>query len=323
MPKQVAAAGRSVERLGLGVPFEEYPLAVLGMIADMVMPVVPVSKRSAAVSIITRDSLLRRRDVRRQDGGDFSRDEFDIDELTYTCQGYGHEQKVTKAQREVYRTDFDADLYAQGAVERILKQEREIRVAAEMFNVSASYWYSSTSSLYTDVGTDWDDAAAIIIADVEGAKEHVRNNCGLEANTLIVSSAHLKSFKLNTIILSMLQYNTVPTDAAIRQILPALFGIKNVLIGAGMYNASSEGLAGVMTPMWSDDYCWVGVIPETANLTEPGAARTFQWDAFGASGIEWDLYTEKKTKTDIWQGEHWLHESVIDVNFGHVLLIDT
>uniref|UniRef100_A0A6M3K7I2 Putative capsid protein n=1 Tax=viral metagenome TaxID=1070528 RepID=A0A6M3K7I2_9ZZZZ len=322
MPKQVASGGRGAERLDLGRPFEEYPLAVLGMIGKMILPIFPVSKKAAAVSVITREGLLRRRDVRRADGSNFSRDTFDVDELTYNCVGYGHEQFVTKAMREVYRNDFDADTYAQGMVQRILDTELEIRIAAEIFDGTTN-WPSGTAALYTDVSTDWDNTASTIIADVEGAKEKVRDNCGMEANTLVVSSAHLKSLKTNVIIKAMFPGIDVLTDVALFSNLSAIFGIPNILIGSGVYNAGGEGATLSMTKIWSDDYCWVGVVPQSGDLVEPGVGRTMQWDAFGADGYEWNMYTEPQTKTDVWQGEHYVDEKVFDAYFGHLLLIDT
>ncbi|MCK4340285.1 MAG: hypothetical protein KAY37_01005 [Phycisphaerae bacterium] len=319
MPVQTAAAGRGDDRLELGRPIEQFPLATLGMIGQRIMPVFPVRKKSAKISVVTRAGMLRPRDTRRQDGATFSRDTFDIDELSYACDGHGHEQKVTKAQREVYRSDFDADQYARGQVEKVLLTAQERRIAALIFDPSV--W--TGADLYTDVGTDWDNAAATIVSDIEAAKEKCRLNTGLEPNTMVISSAHLPNLKLNTQIRAFFPGIPTLTENILMGNLPAIFGLETLLIGNAVYNSANEGQAFAGSRVWSDDYCWIGTTVNGGDIVQPCVGRTFQWDAFGAAGFEWDFYTEKQTKTDLWQGEHWIHEKVIDEYFGHLLKIDT
>lgn len=319
MPSQVATAGRGAERLDLGRAFEEYPLVSLGLVGLQVLPTFPVQKKAANFSAITRAGLLRTRDVRRQDKSAFGRGGYDVDELSYACQGYGWEVPVGKAEREVYKSDFDADANAQKVVQHVLDWERERRIAAAIFNDTT--W--TGAALYTDVTTDWDNIAATIIADIEAAKEKVRMNCGLEPNTLVVSSAHLKSFKLNTGIIAQFPGIDLLTDRILHSSLAAIFGVQKVLIGNAIYNTGGEGDAFAAGYVWADTFAWLGVTVDGGDLSQPGVGRTMQWDAFGAEGFEWDLYTEKQTKTDVWQGEHWVHEKVFDEYFGHLLKIDT
>ncbi len=321
MPKQVNSSGRGAERLGLGRAFEEHPIAVIGAIGQLVLPIMPAAKKAAAFSAITRESILRARDVKRADGAAFSRDSFDVDEITYNCVGYGHEQAVTKANRAVYANDFNADEVARKMVERILTAEMEKRVEAEIFNTTT--WPIGTAALYTDVSTDWDDVSSTIIADVEGAKEKVRQNCGLEPNVMIVGAAHLKSFRMNTKIIAAFPGIAVLTNSILMSNLPAIFGIPRILIGSMPTNSGGEGDSLTMGYVWDDDSCWIGVIAESSDLAEPCVGRTMQWDEFGGEGYEWKLYTEPQTKTDIWQAEHWQDHKIIDPYFGHRLLIDS
>lgn len=295
------------------------------MIGPRIMPITPVAKQNAEFPAITRESWLRRRDVRRNDGAAFSRDTYAIDMLEFACKGYGHEQTVTRAQRAVYRSEFDADEVARQQVARVLDLELEIRIATEIFNADATHWYSSTSALYTDVSTDWDNAAATIISDVEGAKQKVRENCGMEPNTLVISDAHLKSLKLNTELKAYyFQGAPVLTETLLFQNLPLILGIRNVLIGTAVYNSASEGETLSVSKVWNDDYCWIGVVPAGALPIDPGVGRTLVWSEFGdGSGYEWQNYTEPQTKTDLWQAEHWTDEKVFDTYFGHLLKIDT
>lgn len=326
MITNVATNGRRPDRLNLGVPLYEYPPASVGMIAGRVMPLTPVAKKNGEYPSVTRESFLRRREVNRGPGAHYSRDGYGLDMVTYNCQGFGFEVPIDKVQREVYVSEFDADLVAQQLINRVLLAEWEIRVAAEIFNAGASYWYSSTPALYTDVSTDWDSSSADILGDVESAKDNVLANCGIPANTMVLSSAHLSSLRTNTGLIAAFPGINALTSSIFLGTLAELFGIPNVLIGAGVYNAGNAGGSVSMTRIWSDDYCWIGVVPEGGDLSAPGAGRTYSWQVFGGGnegGIEFDNYPENQTKSEVWRGEQWVDELVIDPYFGHLLKIDT
>lgn len=320
----VATAGRTPDRLGLGMPFEESPRVSVGMIAREVMPVTPVAKKNATFNAITREGWLRRRDTRRGSGGAFARDGVEYDEIEYNCKGNGFEVPVTKDQREVYVSDFDADMDARDLIKRVLDAEHEIRVAGKIFN--ATTWLSTDSDLYTDVSTDWDSSSATIIADVAAAIEKVRRNSGMLPNTMVLSAAHLRSLRINTQLQGQFKGgagDAIVTYPAMIAALPQILGIPRILMGGGVYNSGGEGEDLSVTDIWADTYAWIGIVPEGNSLNTPGVGRTLQWQAFGGDGFEWQNYEEPQTKTDVWQAEHWTDEKVIDKYFGHLLKIDT
>jgi hypothetical protein len=325
MITNVATGGRGAAVLNLGTPFYPFNPAVVGMIGDRILPLAPMGEKEGKFPAMTRESMTRvpTNSARRADGSDFPRGGYDIDYLSYDCFGYGYEVVVPEGMRKYHRYEFDADLVAQQRIEFVLKTEHEARVAAKIFNVGASYWYSSDATLYTDASTDWDSASATIIADVEGAKQQVQANCGMPANTLVVSWRHLKSFKLNTDIINHFPGIDTITDPMLMNMLPALFGVQNVLIGYGMRNTSEQGATASYSDIWEDTYCWVGVVPDGSQLLAPGVGRTIQWDAFGGEGFAWDFYSEKNKRSDVWQAMHFTDEKVFDVSFGHIIKIDT
>jgi hypothetical protein len=323
MPTNDTSTGRSADNLNAGRAFEQFPKAQVGLIGLQALPVFPVSKKAGKIPVIKRDSFTRRSDAKRQDGAAFARGTYQTTEVSYQCEQYGYESPVSKGQRAVFANDFDADEYARALIESKLRLEQEYRIAAALFDVSSTGWYSSTAALCTDVSTDWDNIASTIISDVEGAKAYVRKNCGLDPNTMIISAAHLKSLRTNTGLLGAFPGVPVVSEAVMLQALPAILGIPKILIGSAVYNSANEGQTFSGGYLGSDDYCWIGVTADSSDLVTPCVGRTLQWDAFGASGIEWDFYTEKQTKSDIWQGEHAVDELIADLYFGHVLIIDT
>lgn len=321
MPVQEATSGRGAERLSLGQPFEQFPSAQVGAIGTRILTPFGVSKKAAAVSVIKRTGWLRRRNTRHQDGSAFGRDTFALDELSYSCDANGWESPLTKAKREVYRSDFDADYYARQLVADVLDREKEIRIAAQIFD-AVTNWPSGTAALYTDVSTDWDSSSADIIGDIARASEQIRRNCGLRPNTLVLSAAHIPSLQINTGIAAWFKVTDITAQMIINNI-GSILGIPNVLFGEAVYNSADEGQALTMADVWSDDYAWLGITASGTNLVQPCVGRTLFWDAYGADGREWAFYTEQQTKSDVWQAEEWTDEVVFDAYFGHLLKIDT
>lgn len=310
-------------RLDLGAALEEYPLAPQGLIGLQALPVFPTPKREGQYNTVTRESILRTRNVKRGAGGAYSRDSFDTDLLSYACQEYGHEQPMGDDMAEYYASMFDCEMTAAAMAQNVLLREQEKRIAAVFQDVSATGWYSSTAALYTDCSTDWDSASATIVADVDGAKEKVRQNCGLAANTMIISAAVLPWFKKNTDMLARLQYTTQMTDNVIIGMLPSIFGLQKVLVAGGVYDTAGEGVTMSLSDIWSDNYAWIGVTATTNNLAEPCVGRTFLWSSDSPDNVTVESYREEQTRSTIYRVRQHLDEVIQDLYFGHVLLIDT
>ena len=310
-------------RLDLGAALEEYPLAAPGLIGTQALPIFSTPKREGQYNTVTRESILRTRNVNRGANGSYSRDSFDTDVLEYACKEYGHEQPLGDDQVQYYASAFDAEMTAASVARGVLLREQEKRVAALFQNVSSTGWYSSTAALYTNTDTDWDDITSLIVTDVDNAKEKVRINCGLPANTMIISAAVLPWLKKNTDIKARLQYTNAITSDVIAGMLPSLFGIPKVLIAGGVYDSANEGQTMSLADVWSDNYAWIGVTATTNSIAEPCVGRTFLWSDDSADNVTVEEYREEQTRSNIYRVRHHLVEKIQDLYFGHVLLIDT
>lgn len=320
--KNVTSGGRTTDRLGSGQAFQEHPLILTELAGTIILPPARVAKQSAVFPTITRESILRDIDVRRQAGAAFARDTHDVDELSYSCQGYGLEHPVTRQQREVYASDYDVDQAAQRLITLRLRRAMEIRHAAAIFN--ATTW--TGASLQTDVTTDWDTASATIVSDLLAACEKVRQNCGMWPTHVLLSAAHRTSLINNTDLNGRIQYTSMPSLRQNVAALSEIIMVPNIVIAGTVKGTHKEGGTLAISDVWSDDYCWVGVVPEDETLESPGVGHTIFWEAesgAGDDGIVFDMYEETQTKTTIYRGEHWVQEKVLDPYFGHLLVIDT
>lgn len=315
----VKAGTYATPRADLGVALEEYPLSYQGFVASDILPVFNVPKKTASFSAITRESILRPVDVRRSANGSYGRADSETDDLSYACVEYGLEGKLGDDEREFYATDFDAEMVTAALTRDRLAREREKRVASAIFNTST--W--TGASLYTDLGTDWDDASSTIVEDVETACNKVITLCGIRPNTVVLPRGAVPWIKKNTDLKARLQYVQALTDQAIMMSLPAIFGVERVLIAGGIYNSAAENETLVGADIWSDNYCWIGVCAKTANLAEPCVGRTLLWTNDSPSEFTTEEYREEQTRSTIYRVRHHLDSKIFDASFAHLLKIDT
>lgn len=313
------AASYTRPRLDLGEALLQFPLTQPGFIGLEILPVFGTAKKTATFTAITRETITATRDTTRKARAAYARDDHETEDQNFTCKEYGFEQALDDSERELYATDYDAEMVAAQIARDVLLREQEKRIASAIFNTTT--W--TGAALYTDVSTDWDSSSGTIVADVMSAKEKVRQNCGLPANTVIFSAAHIPSLMKNTDLIARISYNQVMTAGAVMSVLPALFGVDRVLIGGSVKNSSDEGVAYSGADIWSDDYCWVGVTARTNSLAEPCVGRTFLWTADSPDNAMIEEYREEQTRSSIFRARQHTDEKVIDEYFGHLLLIDT
>lgn len=317
MPK---AVNHSTPRLDLGVALEEFPIGTgLQLVADRILPLRGVPKKAATFSVITRESILRDSDVGRSAEGAYPRDSFDKDDVSYRCEEKGLEGELGDDQRAFYSSDFDAEMVTVGLTRDRLARAREKRVKEAIFNTTTF----TGAALYTDnSGTPWDAAATVIPTQIEAVKQQMRQNCGMQPNTIVFGASQVPNLQKNTDLIDRLKYTQVLTFDAIVSQLSALFGIPNVIIAGAVRNVAPEGETLSVSDIWPDDYAWFGVVPETDNLAEPGIGRTLLWTEDSPELYTVESYYEVQTRKWIYRVRHHLQEKIIDPYFGHLTKID-
>ena len=314
-------ATRSVPREDLGVAFHEYDPSAEGFIANEALPPSPVGKKAATMGVITRENL-KRADSTHANGAAFGRVTLISEDKSYACVDHGLEGQLTDEDRATYETDYDAEYETVQSVTRKMYIEREIRVAAAMFNTTT--WDSSDADLYTNnSASPWDTAGTGIIGQVRAAKEKVRANTGVPADSMIIGEATMNNMLNNTEIKAKFPGATVITEAMLRGQMGAILGIQNLLVGQACYNTADEGQDASMGDVWPDDYAMVAALgTEGMPMTEPQLGRTILWEQYIADIEYVESYREEQNKSDIIRVEQSIDEKVFDKYFGHLMLID-
>jgi hypothetical protein len=306
-------------RLDLGVAMLEYLFSTANYIGTQVLPIFSTPKKSAEFSKITRASLLRSRNVKRAPRTAYSRDEFDAKDQAYRCEERGHEQPVDDTERELYASDFDAELQASTLAMNIVQQEQEVDVVAMLTDTAntwkGDYFTDNKANPWSTVGTD-------IIGQVQDTKEKVRGRIGMDPNALIISKATLVSIKKNTGIKDAIKYTAIPTEQQILDALAGLLGLDKVIVANVVRNTANEGAAETLGDVFPKKYAMVARIAKTNLLQEPCLGRTMLWVQDSPDAVMVEQYREEQTRSDVFRARQHTDEVIWDPAYGQLVQIE-
>lgn len=308
-------------RMDLGVAFSEYSVNKMRFIADLILPPLPVAKKAATLSVTKRKNLTIP-NIKRANGSTYNRVELYMGDMSYECANEGLEGQVTDEDVENYGSEFDAEVLKTQAVNLKMRLSRELTVKNLIFNTTT--WDSTDADLYTDnSGAPWDTAGSKVIKQIQDAREKVRLNCGVPADSMIISESSFVNLLNNTEIKAKFPGATVITESMMRAQMGAIFGIRNLLVGQAVYNSADEGQDFSGAEIWPDDYALVAVLGEEGlPVTEPQLGRTMLWEKY-ASDVEYvESYREEQTESEIVRVKRFVQHKVFDEYFGHLMLID-
>ncbi len=306
-------------RMDLGQAFHEYDTTKWRFIADAILPQKGVAKKAATLKVCKRKNLTVP-NIKHANGSGYNRVDLYMDDLSYECANEGLEGQVTEEDRENYASDFDVEVEKTQAIKVKMRLSRELTVKNLIFNTTT--W--TGSDLYTDnSAAPWDTAGSAVIKQIQTAREKVRLNCGVPADSMIISESSFINLLNNTEIKAKFPGATVITEAMMRAQMGAIFGITNLLVGQAVYNSADEAQDFSGAEIWPDDYAMVAVLGEEGlPLTEPQLGRTMVWENY-ASDIEYvESYREEQTESDIIRVKRFVQHKVFDAYFGHLMLID-
>ena len=289
--------------------------------ADLVMPMVGVQVQTGTLPIVQREDMLRVENTLLAPGATYGRVEFRQEGLEFRCVKNGLEAQVTDEDRAVYKTAFDVELVKAKQVATLMAVRREARVAAATFS---AVWTGGGATLYTDVtAAPWTTAASDPFTQIHAAVERVRLNSGMLPNALIMNTTNIGRLLYNTVVRARYPGAAIITRDMLRDTLAQLFGIQHIIECGAIYSSAAEGAAFVGANIWSNLYCGVARVCTSADLSEPGLARTIRWDAVagGDSNVQVELYRENQTDSDVLKVKNYLDELILGTAYMHLLKV--
>ena len=213
------------------------------LIADQVLPVVPVKKESDLYYIYTRNWKLPQ--SKRAAGAEANEVEWNMSTGTYTTEEYALKDLIPDRVRANADNPLDMDVDTTENLTELVQLGREKRVADIVFG--AANYGAQTSALAG--ANQWDDyAGSDPIGDVRDAKAIVHAASGKMPNTMVIGyQAYLKLLDHPDVLerIKYTQKGLVTTD-----LLASLFEVDKILVGKALYDTTQEGVAESLSYVW-------------------------------------------------------------------------
>ena len=212
-------------------------------IADRVFPLIDNVAPKAKIARYLKGAWFRDEAGVRGPGSRAKRGGYPIDLISINTAEYAYAKEVTDEDRRNVKVsggpplspDQDAIEFCADKID--IKKER--RVSSLIF---AGDW--------SGAGAGGEDAAGLwaaggsntFIADVETRIETIRANTGFRPNKLVLDGSTLAQCKMESTVLDRIKYTQRGVVTA--ELLAAIFGLSEVLIGDAIYSTAAENLAG-------------------------------------------------------------------------------
>lgn len=311
---------RSTPRLDLGAAVMEFIDQQKTFIGIQVAPIFKSPIKKGVFNAITRECLTKDIDTKRAMRANYNREGIITEEKSFDCEEHGLEGALDDGERKLYARDFDGELVTVQQIMNLLLLAQEKRHAAALFNTSTF----TGSALYTDYSSaPWDAVGSDAIGQVKAGREKIRQNCGIDAVSLICSKTNIDRLLLNTGVKAAIQYVARLTEAEILNALADILGVESIYTGKAIRNTANKGKTFSGADVWSDDYALLAVVAKNAeNLAEPAVARTILWTEDSPENTVVEQYREEAIKSDIFRVRHNVDELIIDPYFGHLIKVD-
>lgn len=304
-------------RLELGEAMLEYTFSHSNLIGATLFPYFRTSKKKADFPRRVKETMLKRGNTKRAPRSAYSRSGSEVEDVEYSCQEYGEESQLDHSERELYASDFDAELAASEDAMWHVLMDHESRVKDIVLNTTT---FTTGNGRRTDVSTAWSTTSADIIGDVTAACEAVRLRTGLAPNVLAFGAAVLPYMIRNTAIRASIQPTQLPTKDAILMALAALFGLEKVVIGGQVENTADEGQTATIADIWGSGWAVVArVADEGASLRVPCLGRTMLWVNDSPEAVMVESYEESQTRSTVFRARHHVDELLIDADLEQLL----
>jgi len=275
------------------------------MIADRVLPVIPVKKESDKYYTYTRAWKLPQSE--RAAGAEANEIDWNVSTATYQCEEYALKDLIPDRVRDNADNPLNMDVDTTEALTELIQLGREKRVADIVF--AAGTYGSQTSALS---GTNlWDDyAGSDPIGDVRTAKSVVHAASGKLPNTMIIGyQSHLKLLDHPDILerIKYTQRGIITSD-----ILAAVFEVDNYIIGKALYDSTQEGVAESLGYVWGKKCALIYAEPS------PGLKKASFGYQFQSRGFRVKKWREEGRDGDFIEAGEVRDEKIVAASTGYL-----
>ena len=214
------------------------------MIADSVLPIVPVGKQSFKYSVYAKEERFTVPETLVGRKSRPNQVEFGADEETASTRDYALDDPIPQDDIDHAPPGHNPVEQAVEAIQDLLALAREIRVAQMVMNAN-NYAAGNKKAL----STAWTDPAADVIGDIHAAQDAMI----MDANVMTLGMADWRALSTHPQIVKAVQGNSGDSGVARREQVAELFELEEILVGQGRVNTAKKG----QNPVF--ERCWNGV----------------------------------------------------------------
>lgn len=213
------------------------------MIADSVLPIVPVGKKEFKYTVYAKEERFTVPDTLVGRKSRVNEVEFGSSEETASARDYGLEDPIPQDDIDHAPANYNPVDHAVEAIQDLLALDREVRTA-NMVMDAARYAASNKTTL----STPWTDPAADVIGDIHAAQDAVQY---MDVNVMTLGMPDWRALSTHPQIVKAINRNSGDAGIVTREAVAALFELDEILVGRSRVNTAKKGQTPTLSRCWS------------------------------------------------------------------------
>lgn len=285
-----------------------------GFIADMVFPVVDVSKQSDLYVVWSRADRTRVHDTKRAPATEAKRIFESVSSASYFAKNYALKTSVPiedfKNADPIYLDNLNEGK-AQLVLDALLL-DWEVRLANQVTS-------GTNVGTYTAVASAWTGSGADPLNDINTMIDNVHYSTGVRPNKITFGLQAWKPFRRHSTVRDLIFGVNNGGGYATLQSVADLLEVDAVQVGGAFQNANAEGLGESLSLIW-DDHVLIHYCPMTASKERPSFGYTFRWAQAGLPNMQVERHPyDTKTKAQELEVGYYQDEVITGAEYGALI----
>jgi len=237
---------------------------------NRVFGTVASSKQTNKYYVYDKDNLLRIEARKRAPNTESAGRDYSLSTDSFYCDVWALHEDISEQIRANADPALDPEQDAAASIAMDMNATLDVQFVSAFF--TTSLWGTDVTGA-TDF-TQWGNAAATPIENIETGKETVERNTGFEPNTLVLGREVWTQLKNHPDIIARLPDNAPRTVSPM--FLANLFDVPRVFVARSIRNTAQQGLTGSYSFNFGK-HALLAYANPSPGLRSPQAANTFVW----------------------------------------------
>ena len=228
----------------------------------------------------------------KQPGAAASRSQGELEQDTFSCEQYMHDEAVDRGEAAIFGDFFAADRIAAENVLYVLLRDLEATTLDQLIN-NTNFPLSGNTGL--TVSNPW-----------------------MEPNLLVSSEKCYDGLGSNPEIINRIKYvsEAVVNGRLTVQALQAAFDIERVVVARSRVNTANDGITASLSPQLAVGDAFLARVSNEQNTREWQLGRTFVYTGKTGGMFGARMYPSDEIDADVVRGEVWYHSKLISTDCG-------